>query len=125
MVNVVRPCWISALDPFNGMWHLSENGKPRGQFNAIVIAHNGNYILSYFSVPFLQFLKVLFVNLLVIANNCEQIFIFISLFFFSCTLLIFYLKFCFMPYVRKSKFKFFQSILYKSDQFCLFCTSSN
>ncbi|KAL6006847.1 hypothetical protein ACLOJK_032343 [Asimina triloba] len=40
MVNVVRPCWISDLEPFNGMWHLSENGKPRGQFDAIVIAHN-------------------------------------------------------------------------------------
>ncbi|XP_020212255.1 uncharacterized protein LOC109796844 [Cajanus cajan] len=41
MVNVVRPCWISKLEPFNGMWHLSENGKPRGKFDAIVIAHNG------------------------------------------------------------------------------------
>ncbi|KAK7397320.1 hypothetical protein VNO78_18488 [Psophocarpus tetragonolobus] len=41
MVNVVRPCWISKLEPFNGMWHLSENGKPRGVFDAIVIAHNG------------------------------------------------------------------------------------
>ncbi|KAK7337918.1 hypothetical protein VNO77_18509 [Canavalia gladiata] len=41
MVNVVRPCWISKLEPFNGMWHLSENGKPCGNFDAIVIAHNG------------------------------------------------------------------------------------
>ncbi|XP_027350395.1 uncharacterized protein LOC113861635 isoform X1 [Abrus precatorius] len=41
MVNVVRPCWISKLEPFNGMWHLSENGKPCGKFDAIVIAHNG------------------------------------------------------------------------------------
>ncbi|CAK9157261.1 unnamed protein product [Ilex paraguariensis] len=41
MVNVVRPCWISTLEPFNGMWHLSENGKPHGKFDAIVIAHNG------------------------------------------------------------------------------------
>ncbi|XP_077239160.1 FAD/NAD(P)-binding oxidoreductase family protein isoform X2 [Tasmannia lanceolata] len=40
MVNVVRPCWISKLEPFNGTWHLSENGKPCGQFDAIVIAHN-------------------------------------------------------------------------------------
>lgn len=44
MVNVVRPCWISKLDPFNGMWHLSENGKPHGQYDAIVIAHNGDYL---------------------------------------------------------------------------------
>lgn len=42
MVNVVRPCWISKLEPFNGMWHLSENGKPCGQFDIIVIAHNGD-----------------------------------------------------------------------------------
>lgn len=41
MVSVVRPCWISKLEPFNGMWHLSENGKPCGKFDAIVIAHNG------------------------------------------------------------------------------------
>ncbi|KAE8721619.1 putative nuclease HARBI1-like [Hibiscus syriacus] len=40
MVHVERPCWISKLEPFNGMWYLSENGKPRGQFDAIVIAHN-------------------------------------------------------------------------------------
>ncbi|MBA0584705.1 hypothetical protein Gorai_015503, partial [Gossypium raimondii] len=44
MVNVVRPCCISKLEPFNGMWHLSENGKPRGEFDAIVIAHNGNIV---------------------------------------------------------------------------------
>ncbi|GFP79147.1 hypothetical protein PHJA_000058200 [Phtheirospermum japonicum] len=41
MVNVVRPCWVSKLEPYNGMWHLSENGKPCGQFDVIVIAHNG------------------------------------------------------------------------------------
>lgn len=46
MVEVVRPCWISAIEPFNGMWHLSENGKPRGKFDAIVIAHNGNLAAS-------------------------------------------------------------------------------
>lgn len=45
MIDVVRPCWISKLEPFNGMWYLSENGKPRGQFDAIVIAHNGEYLL--------------------------------------------------------------------------------
>lgn len=41
-MNLVRPCWISKLEPLNGMWHLSENGTPRGQFDVIVIAHNGN-----------------------------------------------------------------------------------
>ncbi|CAL0301811.1 unnamed protein product [Lupinus luteus] len=41
LVDVIRPCWISKVEPFNGMWHLSENGKPRGKFDAIVIAHNG------------------------------------------------------------------------------------
>ena len=51
MVNAVRPCWISTLEPFNGMWHLSENGKPRGQFDVIVIAHNGT--LHLFLLDFL------------------------------------------------------------------------
>ncbi|XP_058105518.1 uncharacterized protein LOC131248993 isoform X4 [Magnolia sinica] len=54
MVNVVRPCWISKLEPFNGMWHLSENGKPCGQFDAIVIAHNGkcaNRLLASSGLP--------------------------------------------------------------------------
>ena len=41
MVKVVRPCWISTLEPFNGVWHLSENGKPCGKFDAIIVAHNG------------------------------------------------------------------------------------
>lgn len=47
MINVERPTWISKLEPFNGTWYLSENGKPRGQFDAIVIAHNGNIVPSY------------------------------------------------------------------------------
>ncbi|XP_039155019.1 uncharacterized protein LOC104415418 isoform X2 [Eucalyptus grandis] len=54
MVNVVRPCWISKLEPFNGMWHLSENGKHCGQFDAIVIAHNGkcaNRLLASSGLP--------------------------------------------------------------------------
>ncbi|CAI9282142.1 unnamed protein product [Lactuca saligna] len=54
MVNVVRPCWISSIEPFNGMWHLSENGKHRGEFDAIVIAHNGkcaNRLLSTSGLP--------------------------------------------------------------------------
>ncbi|KAK4596501.1 hypothetical protein RGQ29_014516 [Quercus rubra] len=54
LVNVVRPCWISKLDPFNGMWYLSENGKPQGQFDAIVIAHNGkcaNRLLASSGLP--------------------------------------------------------------------------
>ncbi|PSS35791.1 Renalase [Actinidia chinensis var. chinensis] len=53
-VDVVRPCWISKLEPFNGMWHLSENGKPRGQFDALVIAHNGkcaNRLLASSGLP--------------------------------------------------------------------------
>uniref|UniRef100_A0A7N0U5T7 FAD/NAD(P)-binding oxidoreductase family protein n=1 Tax=Kalanchoe fedtschenkoi TaxID=63787 RepID=A0A7N0U5T7_KALFE len=53
-VDVVRPCWISKLEPFNGKWYLSENGKPRGEFDAIVIAHNGkcaNRLLSTSGLP--------------------------------------------------------------------------
>ncbi|XP_074311430.1 uncharacterized protein LOC141647217 [Silene latifolia] len=53
-VKVVRPCWISTLEPYNGMWHLSENGKPQGQFDTIVIAHNGkcaNRLLASSGLP--------------------------------------------------------------------------
>ncbi|GMH10257.1 hypothetical protein Nepgr_012098 [Nepenthes gracilis] len=54
MVNVMRPCWINTLEPFNGKWHLSANGKLCGQFDAIVIAHNGkcaNRLLSSSGLP--------------------------------------------------------------------------
>ncbi|KAH9322680.1 hypothetical protein KI387_017319, partial [Taxus chinensis] len=56
LVNVVRPCWISKLEPFNGMWHLTENTKSRGAFDTIVIAHNGkcaNRLLASAGVPLL------------------------------------------------------------------------
>ncbi|KAK1313527.1 hypothetical protein QJS10_CPA06g01884 [Acorus calamus] len=39
------------------MWHLSENGKPQGGFDAIVIAHNGkcaNRLLSSSGLPLLM-----------------------------------------------------------------------
>lgn len=39
-VNVMRPCWIGNLDPFNWMWHLMDSGIPCG-----VIAHNGDSAL--------------------------------------------------------------------------------
>lgn len=54
MVKVVRPCWISTLEPFNGVWHLSENGKPCGKFDAIIVAHNGkcaNRLLASSGLP--------------------------------------------------------------------------
>ncbi|KAI3725716.1 hypothetical protein L1987_65508 [Smallanthus sonchifolius] len=54
LIEVVRPCWISSIEPYNGMWHLSENGKHRGQFDATVIAHNGkcaNRLLSSSGLP--------------------------------------------------------------------------
>ncbi|XP_070037600.1 uncharacterized protein LOC107785311 isoform X2 [Nicotiana tabacum] len=54
LVNVVRPCWVSTLEPFNGTWHLSEKEKPCGQFDAIVIAHNGkcaNRLLASSGLP--------------------------------------------------------------------------
>lgn len=41
MIEVVRPCWISKLEPFNGLWRLFENENPHGQYDASVIAHNG------------------------------------------------------------------------------------
>ncbi|KAK9185406.1 hypothetical protein WN943_025762 [Citrus x changshan-huyou] len=33
------------LESFNGMLHLSENGKPRGQFDAIIISRIGDTVL--------------------------------------------------------------------------------
>ncbi|XP_038890990.1 renalase isoform X1 [Benincasa hispida] len=54
LIDVIRPCWISKLEPFNGMWHLSENGKPCGHFDAVVIAHNGkcaNRLLATSGLP--------------------------------------------------------------------------
>ncbi|CAI9102684.1 OLC1v1000986C1 [Oldenlandia corymbosa var. corymbosa] len=54
LVNVVRPCWVSTLEAFNGMWHLSEKGKHCGQFDAVVIAHNGkcaNRLLASSGLP--------------------------------------------------------------------------
>lgn len=56
MVTVVRPCWVSKLEPFNGMWHLSEKEETHGQFDAVVIAHNGkcaNRLLSTSGLPLL------------------------------------------------------------------------
>ncbi|XP_040385778.1 renalase isoform X2 [Oryza brachyantha] len=56
LVEVVRRCWISKLEPFNGMWRLFENEKPHGQYDAIVIAHNGkcaNRLLSTSGLPLL------------------------------------------------------------------------
>ncbi|KAL0413296.1 UNVERIFIED_CONTAM: hypothetical protein Sradi_1531300 [Sesamum radiatum] len=54
MVNVVRPCWVSKLEPYNGKWYLSEKGKPCGHFDAIVVAHNGkcaNRLLASSGLP--------------------------------------------------------------------------
>ncbi|KAK3136913.1 hypothetical protein QOZ80_5BG0444890 [Eleusine coracana subsp. coracana] len=56
LIKVVRPCWISKLEPFNGQWRLFENEKPRGEYDAIVIAHNGkcaNRLLSTSGLPLL------------------------------------------------------------------------
>uniref|UniRef100_A0A0D9Y147 Amine oxidase domain-containing protein n=1 Tax=Leersia perrieri TaxID=77586 RepID=A0A0D9Y147_9ORYZ len=56
LIEVVRPCWISKLEPFNGLWRLFENEKPHGQYDAVVIAHNGkcaNRLLSTSGLPLL------------------------------------------------------------------------
>ncbi|OQU79505.1 hypothetical protein SORBI_3008G153200 [Sorghum bicolor] len=56
MIKVLRPCWISKLEPFNGLWRLFENEKPHGEYDAIVIAHNGkcaNRLLSTSGLPLL------------------------------------------------------------------------
>ncbi|KAF7063633.1 hypothetical protein CFC21_070145 [Triticum aestivum] len=54
LIKVVRPSWISKLEPFNGLWRLFENEKPQGQYDAVVIAHNGkcaNRLLSTSGLP--------------------------------------------------------------------------
>ncbi|KAL3829865.1 hypothetical protein ACJIZ3_018667 [Penstemon smallii] len=54
LVNVVRQSWVSKLAPYNGQWYLSEKGKPCGNFDAIVIAHNGkcaNRLLASSGLP--------------------------------------------------------------------------
>ncbi|XP_042420912.1 renalase-like [Zingiber officinale] len=56
LVNIVRPCWVSKLEPFNGTWRLTERDEYHGQFDAIVIAHNGkcaNRLLSSSGLPLL------------------------------------------------------------------------
>lgn len=56
MIKVLKPCWISKLEPFNGLWRLFENEKPHGEYDAIVIAHNGkcaNRLLSTSGLPLL------------------------------------------------------------------------
>ncbi|KAH7299218.1 hypothetical protein KP509_24G000600 [Ceratopteris richardii] len=54
LMDVVRPCWISRLNEHGGMWHLSEYEKDRGEFDIVVIAHNGkcaNRLLGPIGVP--------------------------------------------------------------------------
>ncbi|KAK0602550.1 hypothetical protein LWI29_034648 [Acer saccharum] len=41
MVNVVRPSWISKLEPYNGMWHLSENGLKGRKFANRLLGSSG------------------------------------------------------------------------------------
>eukprot|EP00250_Pteridium_aquilinum_P002648 c12872_g1_i1 orf=1278-3161(-) len=54
LIDVRRPCWISRLNEFGGMWHLSEYEKDHGEFDIVVIAHNGkcaNRLLGPIGVP--------------------------------------------------------------------------
>lgn len=54
LIDIIRPCWISRLNEFGGMWHLSEYEKDRGEFDIVVIAHNGkcaNRLLRPIGVP--------------------------------------------------------------------------
>ncbi|KAG0619133.1 hypothetical protein M758_4G119800 [Ceratodon purpureus] len=41
LIEVKRPVWISNMDAKGPLWHLNENGKPHGEYDAVVIAHNG------------------------------------------------------------------------------------
>ncbi|CAM6124604.1 unnamed protein product [Calypogeia fissa] len=54
LIDVKRPCWISRMDAMNGRWTLTENRKFQGEFDVVVIAHNGkcaNRLLSTAHVP--------------------------------------------------------------------------
>ncbi|GAQ83486.1 hypothetical protein KFL_001500160 [Klebsormidium nitens] len=49
-----RPCWVSRMEPSGGKWRLSENGRHEGDFDFVVIAHNGkcaNRLLAPAGVP--------------------------------------------------------------------------
>ncbi|KAL2609950.1 hypothetical protein R1flu_028523 [Riccia fluitans] len=53
-IEVRRPCWISKMMAHNGRWSLMENNKFQGEFDAVVIAHNGkcaNRLLAPAGVP--------------------------------------------------------------------------
>lgn len=41
LIEVKRPVWISNMDVRGPVWALNENGKPHGEYDAVVVAHNG------------------------------------------------------------------------------------
>ncbi|XP_024544952.1 uncharacterized protein LOC9644667 [Selaginella moellendorffii] len=41
LITIQHPCWISSMEVDNGTWNLKENDLGQGQFDAVVIAHNG------------------------------------------------------------------------------------
>lgn len=54
LIDVRRPVWISKLNESGGVWHLSEYEKDHGDFDIVVIAHNGkcaNRLLAPIGVP--------------------------------------------------------------------------
>lgn len=54
LIDVRRPVWISKLNESGGVWHLSEYEKDHGDFDIVVIAHNGkcaNRLLGPIGVP--------------------------------------------------------------------------
>ncbi|KAI5060223.1 hypothetical protein GOP47_0025135 [Adiantum capillus-veneris] len=54
LIDVVRPCWISRVKELDGRWHLSEYENRQGEFDIVIIAHNGkcaNRLLGPIGVP--------------------------------------------------------------------------
>lgn len=54
LIDVRRPVWISKLHESGGVWHLNEYDKDHGEFDCVVIAHNGkcaNRLLGPIGVP--------------------------------------------------------------------------
>ena len=66
--------WISNIDAKGPLWHFNENGKPQGEYDAVVVAYNGkvfpyHYEQVFFTkrVYFYVYFKLLVSNISVFA----------------------------------------------------------
>jgi predicted NAD/FAD-dependent oxidoreductase len=59
LIEVRRPVWISRISARGNSWQLSENGQSEGTFDAVVIAHNGDFQLALDPVAMLSWVVVI------------------------------------------------------------------